>query len=629
MQPFHFTITPVQSFVAQARRTRDLWAGSYLLSYLAGTAMKAITDSGGKIIFPAVDKDPLFKAIKNSSGIDKDNPAARIGSLPNRFKAGAEDPANAACAAKAAIQDAWQKISEAVLKKIKEKANGDFSDDTSDIWQRQICNHWEVSWIVGDDGFLLDKRKNLRNFFPEPEHGEKCTICGERQALSKGKNDSRHSVVNWWKQFAANFNGQKGYHFKREGERLCAICTIKRVFPVEGIAKAAIDWDVYHNYPSTAYMAAVDWLIELLKKAETDTATAKALDGFINICKKADIAHEAATTIKAISDITDRHLDWKAISDFRGDVFFPDAIKNEKDFPINANIKRTDLIEKLKDLTDAAGFKPTPFYALLVMDGDNMGKLLSRYSDKQTAISTALADFADSVLGTIEDRHNGKLIYAGGDDVMALLPLNTALHCAAELREAYLKSFSRNVPEATQKGGGTISAGIVFAHMNTPLQAVVRDAHKLLDGTAKDLLDRDAFAVRVWKRGGALITFGKKWKDPQCGSWIDEIEMIKDDFNKGKYGSGYFYRFRGLTDILNALDNAEDRIRLLTAEYLKSRENRELPEKHEERLKEAEQRVRRLYDLSLYPNQTKDEEVEIKPNADALLFVRFLAEKEI
>jgi len=601
--------------------------------------MKAITDNGGKIIFPAIDKDPLFEALKNSSGIDKDSHAARIGSLPNRFKAEAQNPERAAHAAKAAVQEAWRRISEAVLKKVKDKAGSNFTDAyTLDIWHRQVCNHWEIAWIVGDDGFLLDKRKNLRNFFTEPEPGEKCTICGERQALSEKKDDSRQDVVDWWKNFAQSFNG-KGYHFKREGERLCAVCTIKRVFPVKGIAvkgiaKAAIGWDVYHNYPSTSYMAAVDWLIELLRKAETDTATEEALAGFIDVCNSAGIAHdEAATTIKVISNIISSHKGWKAISDFRGGVFFPDAIKNEKDFPIAGTTNRGKLIEKLKSLTDVSPPKPTPFYAVLVMDGDNMGKLLSRYSGKQAAISMALADFASGVLQIVEDHNNGKLIYAGGDDVMALLPLNTALCCAAELRGAYIEAFNRNVPEITQNGGGTISAGIVYAHMNTPLQAVVRDAHKLLDGTAKDLLDRDAFAVRVWKRGGAVITFGKKWKDPQCSSWADEIEQIKKAFNDNKYGSGYFYRFRELTDILGALNNTEDRVKLLTAEYLKSRENRELPERHDEKIKEAEKRVRRLYDYSLYPYQTKaehgNEKTEIKPNADALLFVRFLAEKEI
>ncbi|WP_255724622.1 type III-B CRISPR-associated protein Cas10/Cmr2 [Shimazuella soli] len=34
----HFTIGPVQEFVAQSRRTRDLLASSFLLSYLAAHA---------------------------------------------------------------------------------------------------------------------------------------------------------------------------------------------------------------------------------------------------------------------------------------------------------------------------------------------------------------------------------------------------------------------------------------------------------------------------------------------------------------------------------------------------------------------------------------------------------------
>ena len=36
----YFTIGPVQTFVAQSRRTRDLWASSYLLSHLADVAMR-------------------------------------------------------------------------------------------------------------------------------------------------------------------------------------------------------------------------------------------------------------------------------------------------------------------------------------------------------------------------------------------------------------------------------------------------------------------------------------------------------------------------------------------------------------------------------------------------------------
>ena len=67
---FHFTLGPVQGFVAQARRTRDLWAGSFLLSWLAGRAMESVLRQNdlNVIAFPDVGtlsepKDPLLAAI--------------------------------------------------------------------------------------------------------------------------------------------------------------------------------------------------------------------------------------------------------------------------------------------------------------------------------------------------------------------------------------------------------------------------------------------------------------------------------------------------------------------------------------------------------------------------------------
>ncbi len=58
-QYFHFTIGPVQGFVSQARRTRDFWAGSFILSWLAGVAIKATEVQGAEVLFPEPDKNYL------------------------------------------------------------------------------------------------------------------------------------------------------------------------------------------------------------------------------------------------------------------------------------------------------------------------------------------------------------------------------------------------------------------------------------------------------------------------------------------------------------------------------------------------------------------------------------------
>ncbi len=48
------TLGPVQDFIAQARRTRDLWYGSHLLSELGRAAARALADGGAELIFPSL-----------------------------------------------------------------------------------------------------------------------------------------------------------------------------------------------------------------------------------------------------------------------------------------------------------------------------------------------------------------------------------------------------------------------------------------------------------------------------------------------------------------------------------------------------------------------------------------------
>ena len=51
------SLGPVQGFIAAARRSRDLWSGSWLLSEISKAAAKALRDGGADLIFPAPDSD--------------------------------------------------------------------------------------------------------------------------------------------------------------------------------------------------------------------------------------------------------------------------------------------------------------------------------------------------------------------------------------------------------------------------------------------------------------------------------------------------------------------------------------------------------------------------------------------
>ena len=83
-QTFQFTLGPVQSFVAQARRTRDFWAGSFILSWLSSAAIACITKQGGTIQFPVPNEAYMRHLMGDASPHDA---SPQQGSIPNRFMA--------------------------------------------------------------------------------------------------------------------------------------------------------------------------------------------------------------------------------------------------------------------------------------------------------------------------------------------------------------------------------------------------------------------------------------------------------------------------------------------------------------------------------------------------------------
>jgi len=126
-------------------------------------------------------------------------------------------------------------------------------------------------------------------------------------------------------------------------------------------------------------------------------------------------------------------------------------------------------------------------------------------------ISRALGRFSlRDARRIVEGEHGGffgyKLVYSGGDDALALLPVTDALRCARELREAF---------GAAMRGAGaanaTVSVGVAIAHQSHPLQQVIREAQRALH-LAKDRYGRDAYCLSVLKRSGEHITTGAPWR---------------------------------------------------------------------------------------------------------------------
>lgn len=631
----HFNFTPVQSFVAQARRTRDLWAGSYLLAWLSGHAMVAIKN-GGDINMPYVEDDFLIKAIQNPNNVEQ--LAKSLGTLPNRFIATLPENQNPSIYAEI-IQRKWQEVANAVRDKIDpEHNNPDKSLIDAKFWNRQIDKHWEFSWVTGEQA-SLDSRKNLRIPQPNEECGEKCTVCGERQELSESKKqppfkpDRRYSKK-WW----ADLNQSE--LDLRENERLCAVCLTKRLFPL--VAESAIGWEVEQNYPSTAYLSAIDWLDDVLKKAENDETVRKTANKLTDVAKELHLYKSKYNTdIQCLSEHLPASGICKSFIDWDGNVFHLSAIeaghlqKRGSNEPLS-NDEKNKLSLALKNLQKAVGASATPFYALLLMDGDGMGKLIANCSnkDERQKISKALAVFTKQVPDIVR-KNNGKLVYAGGDDVFALLPVSTAIQCAAQCSTAYRKAFENF--EEKIKNAATISAAVQFAHQHIALSVVVQDAHKLLDDIAKDCTGRDALACRVWKPGGIVLTWSQPWQGEQQLNFVGLIDKVKNDFQpdpqSDRFSSKFFYKLRDLFELIqiNSTFTEEAIEDLLIAEYLA---NRELKEQDKEKLRsKAKGCIQDL--LQLCRQQTRiveDGRIGYRKggyNADAALLVRFLVQKEV
>lgn len=637
----HFTFGPVQEFVSQARKTRDLWAGSYLLAYLAGMAMKAVIDKGGRIVFPETKGDHLIELIQNPSNATFENPATRVGSLPNRFTARIpEGVTGQACAD--AIKVAWGSIAAAVRKKI--DPTGKVINDK--LWYPQIANLWECQWVIGDQDHLMDQRKNMRCHFSAPEHGEKCSICGQREELSGASPPLRISAIkSWWKK---NIRTETVTDL-REGERLCAVCMTKRMLPT--VARDVIGWDLSKYFPSTSFMAAVDWLAVLLDQAKSKPSLARCVNAYVEIVTSNidEFTTEYHTRIPSLEKAAEEAKVNGGITCIDGNLFHAFAIEDdalgfktdESAHHIKNGLKK--LQSELKD-TISRKCEATPFYAILLMDGDGMGRLIAgRSAQERAAISGALAEFTRQVPKIVSDR-NGWLIYAGGDDVFALLPVDRALDCATCCRAAYQTAFGRLAP-FVPKSQATISAAIEYAHMKTPLGPLVKDAHRLLDGTAKDATGRDAVACRVWKRGGPILTWAQPWEAviTPDGTIVGDVRKAfqNDSEDPDKFSSKFFYKLKELYDFTNEnILSGESNIRdLLVAEYLATREHDWGDLVAEQIAERASQRIEKIMALCRVTRRVSELDQQGEPIAkietsnrylpDGALLVRFLSQKEV
>ena len=523
-----FAIGPVQDFIATARRTHDLWAGSRLLSLLMVDALKKAEEAGATPIFP----------LPNAAGEwPKSVPNRAVLEVPSTT-----DGKELGALMENAVQEAWRRIEQGVKGRFSSYVPKDEKYDGWDqLWQTQNKGWLERYWITWPAqanypaGYqtaseMLDARKRLRPISPRVEEGEKCTLSGVMAALPDPKL-SREAMRNFWQAVRTQVKkaGNISETAVRRGEQLCSVSIVKRFADAHTILQ-----DEKRRFPSTSSIAAADFRLALLQNwSAVQNEVAAWMDAADRLELPTFNTPEPIACLRSAAQMAAGNGAERFLK-YDGDYLYPDFYTESRILEAWGEEEKDRLTDKqkkkLQKLSGAAKalralytacqkteppiVPPSPYYAVLKMDGDDMGKTLSNKigsAAKHREFSGRLARFAQNdVPAIVEEDAPGALVYAGGDDALALLPVSHALPVAETLRRRFVEKLSDDSPE----GWGELhaSTGLVFVHHQAPLQTAVRQATTMEKAAkSKKKYGRNAIAVKLLRRSGEPHEMGSKW----------------------------------------------------------------------------------------------------------------------
>lgn len=718
-----FSFGPIQGFITTARRTEDYWAGSYILSYLSSKAIKVIIDKLGPehVILPYIKGQPLIDKVLGNGIKNKDS--LKIPSLSNQIFAilPYEYAKNIAEEMKQAVIGTFKEVAQ----EVKETFSEIFTDDyIKNMWEKQIEDFIEVYYIIykwpqdinklKEDykkitlkdipetqgeykenlgtywqqmyrivDIAFNSRKNLRNF-NQPSislQTIKCTLCGEREPLHTKDIQKNSEFTEFWKKIAQNEKTK--YKIDQNGrEKLCAVCFTKRMFS-EHYYQAKISNDTV-NYPSSSTIASLPFKIKILKMISADVENNNIFNivkQYVNLVRELGVEEQSGkfdwkdiTYLRKLMDnFKSSDEIYRVLSEFLtldGQWIYEESYtqKNLENYGIKYDYTKVDKIKKVvKNLKEKVNDVPSKYYAVVKMDGDDMGKwltgthknwpklkdvinskLLTQLSDellnKERSLSPAVHAFISKCLGyfslklvriIVEEENPCKLVYCGGDDLIYFAPVECVLKVAEKIRFAFSGDLNENfeininpqktgfivIDEKGEKkiiptfGKATMSAGIVVAHKDHNLTDVLIKVSNCLEEAKCIDDDKDAFAIKILKRSGEVSKFKCKWLITDNNITIRTVENINFILNniyttENKKGLSMSF-FQSMTSELSRLNESITLTksllgRQLNRHYIFPRNG--LGEHYKEKRKQEIEEMKNKFEviLSKYPTQFRD-----------------------
>lgn len=579
-----FSLGPVQDFIVKGRSLRDLWTGSYLLSWLTFQSMIPLLEQLGPwcITSPGLRKNPLCDwwlgkqgvmrpgtADRKASPLAAEKDSLRWAGLPNTFTALV--PTSIAADLQTKVIDAQRAAWKGICLSVQQGLGITKDNPNYRYWESQCNEVWDVRclslpfltinknedipahtlqlrkqaqdllgelpesvikagqiaellkpiapkyvhkdsqglWTLANllAQKLLETDKRVRKIpfhADEKDTNEKCVLFPGFSVMGPQGDTSENKK--WWKNTPPTVESSKARI--RAEERLSAPGLVKR-FAYDCFFKHLIG---KLPFPDTRE-AAMQWWI-----AEAERLDPKAWKKFKNAVAKANEDAQDTdpwTAAELLDPSRQNQSFWSEWTEGE----YREFVKKRNDF-----VK----VAKEKCLLP----EPKPYYAVLCADGDEMGKYLrgekgpkfnQAYHSKmliklkemkvsedilqtvrpqgmaaQLAFSAALNEFT-SKAGTVIDKHHGTCVYAGGDDVLAIVPVATCLNAAAELASLFRQEVS----------GATLSVGIAIVHASDDLRVAITQAREA--ETQAKRSGRDGCCLRIIRRSGDTTSAFCPW----------------------------------------------------------------------------------------------------------------------
>ncbi len=588
-----FQIGPVQDFIKQARKTQDLWAGSFLLSFLTGHAALAVAEEIGPdaIIYPSLRGVPLadwygskpnntdwWPGEPRRASVDLDR---WVACLPNRFLAlipsGYKNGAgkNLGQIASDAVRHKRSEIAISVHEGIGAALAGQFHDWDC-FWNDQTARFPVIDWVVHDwcdAGLAFHQAKDLDT---PPLHGgwEHHPLHYAQHWAQLNKATPNPGFV-----WALNYALTDWKFAATRASRLFRAWSDDSGDPRRAVGKDALDGraEVIGGVNQDEFWTA-------MRKAFPIDFRSRQRLGAISVIKR--LFPRFYLKDRETTQVRGQKVVWGApgfvstvhIAEGRFDKIAQAIDAEEEDLPEQRNLPQ--------------------YYAILCMDGDGMGEWLSgiktpmleKVLAKETwanfragwpggpagklppaesiqraltpywhvALSEALSNFSLYCTRPIVKEFGGQVIYAGGEDVMAMVPATEALDCAQALqlalrginpdrRSANASQRARSVLTQlfrfededgwlTCKSGtasldsppnwrltmlgptATASVGIAIGHARAPMQDTIQAARDA-EHAAKKVPGKAAFCLSILKRSGESVRFRAKWDGGAAAVW--------------------------------------------------------------------------------------------------------------